>query len=588
MYRQFLKTNLDTTSLKNRNRYAPKGLKYCNGICQEFRPTSDFCMNAENTSGKYLCSQCRNLIILAEKQVKSGKITVEEFKENSNIVNGEEILVTTTRTCTVCKEEKTTNNFEKTRTQCKECRHIQSIKRNDDTDKYISDIEKLKNNTEKLQNFLVQIPKDKLIKIISHFGAGRKSSDTKDRMVHNLTEHFKKLQNPLLCSGGCGFILQEEFSSCQDCLRKKEKKKDGNHVQKMVDFENNIDEFVDDLTPIKQEDYYLYNKKQILMIATKFGIVHGILKKCELIDKINEKLEERQKNRSEEKIKLLTENIVDEEKKTEIELNGFVVLSREDGYINATQLCKAGKKKFNDWYRIDTTKEIIQALQSDTHIPVSQLVDVKKGNSSKFTQGSWIHPDLAVQLAQWISPTFAIRVSRWVRELSITGTVSIGREASSDRLIQLQQELVRQREINTSLEKKHNNLLKRKSYHKFRTGPCMYIFQDLHSSVLKCKIGIDTEDVNIRFQAHRTDIVALKAEFIVYLPQDCCRLVEQVILKRYESQRRTYQNHEWIFEMEPSHIIESVKTFLNFSGMEYTFETDENLEEYNKMDESDV
>ncbi len=30
-----------------------------------------------------------------------------------------------------------------------------------------------------------------------------------------------------------------------------------------------------------------------------------------------------------------------------------------DGFVNATQLCKAGGKKFNDWYRLDTTKQLI-------------------------------------------------------------------------------------------------------------------------------------------------------------------------------------------------------------------------------------
>lgn len=40
------------------------------------------------------------------------------------------------------------------------------------------------------------MPKDKLIRIISHFNVGRKSTDTKERMVYNTIEHFKKLLNP--------------------------------------------------------------------------------------------------------------------------------------------------------------------------------------------------------------------------------------------------------------------------------------------------------------------------------------------------------------------------------------------------------
>jgi len=107
-------------------------------------------------------------------------------------------------------------------------------------------------------------------------------------------------------------------------------------------------------------------------------------------------------------------------------LNNIVITSRsEDNYINATQLCQAGDKKFNHWYSLDITKQLINELASDTGIPASQLIDIKKGNSNEFNQGSWIHPDLAIQLAQWISSKFAIQVSKWIRELFTNGKVEI-------------------------------------------------------------------------------------------------------------------------------------------------------------------
>jgi len=54
-----------------------------------------------------------------------------------------------------------------------------------------------------------------------------------------------------------------------------------------------------------------------------------------------------------------------------------------------------------------------------------QLLDTKKGNTNEFNQGSWVHPDLAIQLAQWLSPIFAIQVSSWIRTLFTNGNVSI-------------------------------------------------------------------------------------------------------------------------------------------------------------------
>jgi uncharacterized protein YunC (DUF1805 family) len=100
---------------------------------------------------------------------------------------------------------------------------------------------------------------------------------------------------------------------------------------------------------------------------------------------------------------------------------------REDGYIDATAICKAGKKKFNDWIRLGSSKDLMEALESESGIPDSLLIETYKGNTTKFTQGSWIHPDLAIQLAQWVSPKFAIQVSRWMRELFRNGSVVLER-----------------------------------------------------------------------------------------------------------------------------------------------------------------
>jgi len=109
-----------------------------------------------------------------------------------------------------------------------------------------------------------------------------------------------------------------------------------------------------------------------------------------------------------------------------ITINSITITSRHlDHYVNATELCQAGGKKFNHWYSLDTTKELIKVLESDTGIPASLLVEAKRGQTSKFKQGSWIHPDLAIQLAQWISPSFALQVSRWVKSLFNEGTVII-------------------------------------------------------------------------------------------------------------------------------------------------------------------
>ena len=60
--------------------------------------------------------------------------------------------------------------------------------------------------------------------------------------------------------------------------------------------------------------------------------------------------------------------------------------------------------------------------QINAIIHESKLVDINKGGSHI---GTWIHPKLAIQLAQWLSPKFAIQVSDWIINLFTNGKVEI-------------------------------------------------------------------------------------------------------------------------------------------------------------------
>jgi hypothetical protein len=85
---------------------------------------------------------------------------------------------------------------------------------------------------------------------------------------------------------------------------------------------------------------------------------------------------------------------------------------REDGYINATLLCKYGEKEFKHWNSLETTKKLIIYCEKYTNIEKNNLIIIKKGRYG----GSWMHPILATNLAQWISIEFSIKVSIWIDE----------------------------------------------------------------------------------------------------------------------------------------------------------------------------
>lgn len=86
-----------------------------------------------------------------------------------------------------------------------------------------------------------------------------------------------------------------------------------------------------------------------------------------------------------------------------------------DGYINATALCQASGKKLSHYLEIKATKDFLIELSADAGIPASELVQIIKGGHPQM-QGTWVHPQVAINLGQWASPKFAVVVSKWVFE----------------------------------------------------------------------------------------------------------------------------------------------------------------------------
>lgn len=108
-------------------------------------------------------------------------------------------------------------------------------------------------------------------------------------------------------------------------------------------------------------------------------------------------------------------------------VGGKTVRAREsDYYVNATELCKAAGKKWNNYQRNEGTQDFLKSLESETRIRVSDLVQVTKGGSGE--QGTWIHPRVVIHFAQWASAEFAVAVTGWVLELMTTGKVELNRE----------------------------------------------------------------------------------------------------------------------------------------------------------------
>jgi len=104
----------------------------------------------------------------------------------------------------------------------------------------------------------------------------------------------------------------------------------------------------------------------------------------------------------------------------------------EDGYINVTNLCNAGGKEFKAWNRLEKTKAFLKALSSMVTISTSELIKYKSGSIHE--RATWVHPQVAINIAQWISPEFDVKVSGWVYEIMVTGKVDVKNTKSYKQL----------------------------------------------------------------------------------------------------------------------------------------------------------
>ena len=92
--------------------------------------------------------------------------------------------------------------------------------------------------------------------------------------------------------------------------------------------------------------------------------------------------------------------------------NGTPISRRtSDGYVNATAMCKANGKRWKDYRESDRCQRYLDALESVAGISVHALVESRSGGAGG--GGTWVHPQVAVDLARWISAPFAVWMDGW-------------------------------------------------------------------------------------------------------------------------------------------------------------------------------
>jgi hypothetical protein len=172
------------------------------------------------------------------------------------------------------------------------------------------------------------------------------------------------------------------------------------------------DELIQQLQDDNKEEILLSDMtlSKLKLIAKDLGLLeYNNLQKDELIKSIIQKQKE------------------DQEKEDRITLGGIEIISRpEDGYINATELCKAGGKEYSNWFKNSKTYEYLEELSGSLQIRRDLLINVNIEGINE-NRCTWVHPRVAIHIAQWVSPKFAVIVTGWIHKLLSTGKVCLER-----------------------------------------------------------------------------------------------------------------------------------------------------------------
>lgn len=126
----------------------------------------------------------------------------------------------------------------------------------------------------------------------------------------------------------------------------------------------------------------------------------------------------------------------------------------------------------------------MNVLSATTQICLVNLIKQEQGGNGE--RHTWVHPQVAINIAQWISPEFDVQVSKWIYELCITGHVSMNSNKSTKELDDMLKEKYEEqvREVNRLVEleklykeeieefkKRENKILNELEEYKNKTQP---------------------------------------------------------------------------------------------------------------------
>lgn len=280
-------------------------------------------------------------------------------------------------------------------------------------------------------------------------------------------------------------------------------------------------------------------------------------------------------------------------------------------------MCKAFQTDIGQWKRLKGTSAFLQALSLSLQKCSNDLIMYESGPIDQ--RATWVHPQVAIEIARWLSPHFQVKMTRWIYELASTGKVELGNEKEtnivdsawkrkievleneiislknqSEKLMinnQLYSEEVKELKIENSsmkaelddekserirVEKNHNALLKKRQYHKYQRQYCFYVWRDPSPNYLRHKLGYTDRGIDGRLADERTSVPDFRLVMLVYTMD--AETLEGLMLDHFRD-KLLEQNHEIVSGVSSEEIIVATKGALNFAKWDH--EIEEDLSKYN-------
>jgi hypothetical protein len=163
--------------------------------------------------------------------------------------------------------------------------------------------------------------------------------------------------------------------------------------------------------------------------------------------------------------------------------NIITEINLTNGYVNATALCKSAGKVWNNYFQIKRTKDFLKELDLHDDKSSCPLVMSKKGGNNK---GTWVHPNVAIDLANWCSPKFQVAVVLLVNKY-------------------MSGELTTEESVRVSELANEKNVL----VTSFHSKPVVYIGSVECPEFTGVKIG-STDDIRTREACHKRELEKFK------------------------------------------------------------------------------